>query len=82
MGGVWIGNDDGTRMKKVTGGTLPAKLWHEIMAYAHRDKPPLALPGTRAPRARCASRGCPGADSANDDGEPLFRRVFGILAGQ
>ena len=37
-------------MKKVTGGTLPARLWHEIMAYAHRDQTPLALPGTRAPR--------------------------------
>ena len=49
VGGVWIGNDDGTRMKKVTGGTLPAKLWHEIMLYAHRDKTPLPLPGTRAP---------------------------------
>ena len=52
VGGVWIGNDDGTRMKKVTGGTLPAKLWHEIMAYAHRDQTPLALPGTRAPAPR------------------------------
>ena len=27
VGGVWIGNDNGTRMKKVTGGALPAKLW-------------------------------------------------------
>ena len=29
--GVWIGNDDGSRMRKVTGGTLPALLWHDIM---------------------------------------------------
>ena len=79
VGGVWIGNDNGTRMKKVTGGTLPAKLWHEIMAYAHRDKPPLALPGTRAPRVDAIARN---SAPDNDDGEPLFRRVFGILAGQ
>ena len=49
VGGVWIGNDNGSRMRKVTGGTLPAELWHDIMTYAHRDKAPLPLPGTRAP---------------------------------
>ena len=79
---MWIGNDDGTRMKKVTGGTLPAKLWHEIMAYAHRDQTPLALPGTRAPRLDTVARLPESPVPANDDGEPLFRRVFGILAGQ
>ena len=47
VGGVWIGNDSGRRMKKVTGGTLPAKLWHEVMLYAHQDKTPLPLPGMR-----------------------------------
>ncbi len=82
VGGVWIGNDNGTRMKKVTGGTLPAKLWHEIMAYAHRDKAPLALPGTRAPRLDAVARLPGNSGPANDNGEPLFRRVFGILAGQ
>ncbi|HEY6670113.1 MAG TPA: PBP1A family penicillin-binding protein [Methyloceanibacter sp.] len=81
VGGVWIGNDNGTRMKKVTGGALPAKLWHEIMAYAHRDKTPLALPGTRAPRVDAIAR-LPESSTPASDGEPLFRRVFGILAGQ
>ena len=81
VGGVWIGNDNGTRMKKVTGGALPAKLWHEIMAYAHRDKTPLALPGTRAPRVDAIAR-LPESSAPASDGEPLFRRVFGILAGQ
>ena len=28
--GVWLGNDDNTPMKGVTGGSLPAKLFHEI----------------------------------------------------
>ena len=79
---MWIGNDDGTRMKKVTGGTLPAKLWHDIMAYAHQDKTPLPLPGTRAPRARCDRAAAVERSAGRDDGEPLFRRVFGIFAGQ
>ncbi len=30
--GVWLGNDDNTPMRKVTGGGLPAQLWHDYMA--------------------------------------------------
>jgi len=29
--GVWIGNDDNKPMKKVTGATLPGKIWHQFM---------------------------------------------------
>ncbi|MES2712834.1 MAG: penicillin-binding transpeptidase domain-containing protein, partial [Pseudomonadota bacterium] len=29
--GVWLGNDDGTPMRQVAGGGLPARLWREIM---------------------------------------------------
>jgi penicillin-binding protein 1A len=46
--GVWVGNDDGSKMRKVTGGTLPARLWHDIMAYAHDGKQPRSLPGTHS----------------------------------
>lgn len=28
---VWVGNDDNSPMKGITGGTLPAKIWKEIM---------------------------------------------------
>jgi penicillin-binding protein 1A len=81
VGGMWIGNDNTARMKKVTGGTLPARLWHEIMVYAHRDKPGLALPGTRGPRIDAVAARLP-SPPANDNDQPLYRRVFGILAGQ
>ena len=30
--GVWLGNDNGSPMKDVTGGALPARLFHEIAA--------------------------------------------------
>ena len=33
---VWFGNDDDTSMNNMTGGSLPARTWHEIMAYAHQ----------------------------------------------
>ena len=34
VAGVWLGNDDGAPMKKVTGGGLPAKIWHDFMVKA------------------------------------------------
>jgi len=40
MGGcVWYGNDDNEPMNNMTGGTLPAGTWHDIMAYAHQGVP-------------------------------------------
>ena len=33
---VWYGNDDNSPMDKVTGGTLPAATWHDIMQFAHQ----------------------------------------------
>ncbi|WP_292128260.1 transglycosylase domain-containing protein, partial [Mesorhizobium sp.] len=44
--GVWFGNDDGSPMKKVTGGALPAQAWHEFMVAAHEGLPVRPLPGT------------------------------------
>ncbi|HEY2034803.1 MAG TPA: PBP1A family penicillin-binding protein, partial [Rhizomicrobium sp.] len=36
---VWVGNDDSSPMKNVTGGTIPASIWHDLMAYAEKDLP-------------------------------------------
>jgi penicillin-binding protein 1A len=38
--GVWVGNDDGTPMKRVTGGGLPAQIWRDFMDDAMRMAPP------------------------------------------
>jgi penicillin-binding protein 1A len=38
--GVWVGNDDGTPMKRVTGGRTPAQIWHNFMMAALKDVPP------------------------------------------
>ncbi len=32
--GVWMGNDNGAPMKRVTGGSLPARLWRDFMITA------------------------------------------------
>jgi len=34
--GVWLGNDDNTSMKKVTGGSLPTAIWKDFMQAAHK----------------------------------------------
>ena len=47
--GVWLGNDDGKPMNKVTGGALPAAAWHEFMVAAHDGVPVAALPGRWTP---------------------------------
>jgi penicillin-binding protein 1A len=31
---VWVGNDDNSAMQEVTGGWLPAQMWHMFMSYA------------------------------------------------
>jgi penicillin-binding protein 1A len=82
VGGVWIGNDNGARMRKVTGGSLPAELWHDIMTYAHRDRPPLPLPGMRAPWLDRVARLPWQKPGSSDDDQSLYKRVFGIFAGQ
>ena len=45
VAGVWMGYDDNTPLTGVTGGGLPAKLWHAIMMEAHQGLPPRDLPG-------------------------------------
>ena len=40
VGAIWFGNDDYTSMKEMTGGTLPAMTWHDIMAFAHQGVVP------------------------------------------
>jgi penicillin-binding protein 1A len=37
--GVWFGNDDGSPMKNVTGGTLPARTWQQFMTDALKNEP-------------------------------------------
>lgn len=42
--GVWLGNDDNSPMKKVTGGGLPVDIWSRFMRDAHQGVPIAALP--------------------------------------
>jgi penicillin-binding protein 1A len=39
-----MGYDDNTPLKGVTGGGLPAEIWHEVMVRVHEGLPPTPLP--------------------------------------
>lgn len=41
--GVWLGNDDNKPMKKITGGSLPAAVWHDYMMEAEAGLPEKSL---------------------------------------
>jgi penicillin-binding protein 1A len=45
--GVWLGNDDSTPTKHVTGGSIPVDIWSRFMESAHQGVPMAALPDTR-----------------------------------
>ncbi|MEE8500703.1 MAG: PBP1A family penicillin-binding protein [Kiloniellales bacterium] len=45
VAGVWLGNDDGAPMDRVSGGSLPAALWGRVVARALEGVPPRPLPG-------------------------------------
>ena len=35
--GVWVGGDNNTSMGGLTGGTVPAKIWHDLMIVATKE---------------------------------------------
>jgi penicillin-binding protein 1A len=43
--GVWLGNDDSSPMRKLTGGGLPAEIWSRVMKAGHQGVAVAALPG-------------------------------------
>jgi penicillin-binding protein 1A len=71
-GGVWVGNDDGRPMNKVMGGSLPARLWHDIMQIAHEGRAPVPLPG--APPASIAALVTSSAGVPSGSAQPLMPR--------
>ena len=89
--GVWMGYDDNTPLVGVTGGGLPAEIWHEVMLRIVDGQSPVELPmiipKPRAlPQAQVqADEGfVPQAQPGNGRKQPkkdpvtsLFKRLFG-----
>ena len=44
VAGVWLGNDDNSPTRKVSGGNLPVEIWSRFMRAAHEGVPVAGLP--------------------------------------
>jgi len=79
--GVWMGNDDNSPTKKVTGGSLPALVWRDVMQDAHNGVPPMALPGERniaSEQGTLAELGQPGT-SFEEIAPPVIKQPLSSL---
>jgi penicillin-binding protein 1A len=83
---VWFGNDDHTSTNNMTGGTLPAMAWHEVMAFAHQniEIKPIPYLAEGAP-AVAGARPAPGKLDIVTTGSvvpgALSRRSFEVIGG-
>lgn len=77
--GLWIGNDDGSPMRAVTGGQAPARAWRNFMENAHLDRAPQAIAGLqdRKPWLRLPWNGMELAARFGADPEVSLRLVAG-----
>ena len=66
---VWYGNDDYSSTNKMTGGTLPAMTWHEVMAFAHQNTEIKPIPGLDAQGAPVVAAGQKGRRSRRRRGQ-------------
>ena len=67
--GVWYGNDDYTPMQQMTGGSLPAQTWHDIMEFAHQGVELKQIPGL-APNGATVGRTIADTGKDKKDGVP------------
>ena len=73
---IWLGNDNYTPTRRMTGGSLPAQTWREIMTFAHNgiDLKPIPYidnPFEKPPKdATVATAATGDAGSAADAGKP------------
>lgn len=79
---VWVGNDDGTPMKAVTGGGLPARIWADFMLEAHVGQPvrPLLADAgiySAAAEYRASEAPTETTNPPKKKKKSLFKRLFG-----
>jgi penicillin-binding protein 1A len=65
---VWFGNDDYSPTNRMTGGSLPAQTWHEIMVAAHRGVEVKDIAGVTTPPKMPEAAAAQANASAGDGG--------------
>jgi len=81
--GVWIGNDNNAPMRKATGGTLPARIFHVFMSGAEESMPVRPLAGSTVMASAQAPETLDQAPPAPADDKPdtLQKLLNGIFGG-
>jgi 1A family penicillin-binding protein len=84
VAGVWMGYDNNTPLTGVTGGGLPAEIWHETMLRVHEGLPAQPLPmitpvPPQPPLSELRTRGNRGRRDRQADGIILdvLNSIFG-----
>ncbi len=67
VAGVWFGNDDYTSTNRMTGGSLPAQTWHDIMVPAHQGIELKPIPGLGPAQPQVARAVVPDSKSSTSD---------------
>lgn len=84
VAGVWMGYDDNTPLKEVTGGGLPAEIWRETMLRIHEGLPARPLPIV-PPEPKAAPKPAPSVDRtpipADEVAETVLEQVLRDLFG-
>ncbi|MGJ8617266.1 MAG: transglycosylase domain-containing protein [Sulfitobacter sp.] len=90
VAGVWMGYDDNTPLKGVTGGGLPTAIWRETMSRVHEGVPlkdlPMSTPGpaTGFGEPEIASDPIPVPDNNSGGGtiiDQVLHDIFGPSSG-
>ncbi|WP_147024515.1 transglycosylase domain-containing protein [Methylobacterium oxalidis] len=84
VGAVWVGNDDHSPSNKMTGGSLPAMLWHDVMESAHQGIELRVMPGLKdggRPAAQATSGPAAPAGGGATAAGKLSRRSFEVIGG-
>ena len=79
--GVWMGYDDNTPLKGVTGGGLPAEIWRETMVRIEEGLPITPLPMVAPERPQVVARGPDPVGVVQDVGSTVQSVVQNVLNG-
>lgn len=85
VAGVWVGNDDYRPLNRMTGGSVPAMIWHSVMEYAHQGVELRNLPGlppnsiSVGPQIAEAKEGAPRPAMLSSRGVKTLSRIEQLL---
>ena len=64
---VWMGRDNNQPMRRITGGTAPAELWHDYMRVVLKKLPSAPIPAGPQPQPELIPVSAAASDAAPDD---------------